>query len=91
VTPQHKHVLAAELELAEGCDPRAPGGEVTRELCGHWEHDGPCRWPHHSGIDGSSFHTTFEAGEEEADDIAARIEKALRSDERWRVVRVWRP
>lgn len=29
-------------------DPAALGGAVTRELCGHWEHEGPCRWPHHT-------------------------------------------
>jgi hypothetical protein len=21
---------------------------VTVALCGHWEHDGECRWPHHT-------------------------------------------
>ena len=27
-------------------DLAALGGAVTTALCGHWEHDGPCRWPH---------------------------------------------
>ena len=29
-------------------DANALGGAVTTALCGHWEHDGPCRWPHHT-------------------------------------------
>ena len=27
-------------------DAAALGAAVTTVLCGHWEHDGPCRWPH---------------------------------------------
>lgn len=27
-------------------DAAALGGAVTVALCGHWEHDGPCRWEH---------------------------------------------
>jgi hypothetical protein len=27
-------------------DVAALGGAVTVALCGHWEHDGPCRWEH---------------------------------------------
>ena len=44
----------ALLELEPGTDTRAPGGAVTVALCGAWEHDGPCRWPHHSDIDAGS-------------------------------------
>jgi hypothetical protein len=29
-------------------DAAALGGAVTVALCGHWEHDGPCRWEHHT-------------------------------------------
>ena len=32
-------------------DPAALGAAVTVELCGHWEHEGPCRWPHHTSTD----------------------------------------
>jgi len=45
--------------LAEGTDPAAVGAMVTVALCGHWEHDGPCRWPHHNQIDGAQFRTVF--------------------------------
>src|SRR5688500_10850905 len=46
------HVLRAELALEPDTDTRAPGGEVTRELCGHWEHEPPCRWPHNNCVAG---------------------------------------
>lgn len=30
-------------------DSRAPGGRITVELCGHWDHEPPCPlWPHHT-------------------------------------------
>jgi hypothetical protein len=32
-------------------DPAALGGAVTVALCGHWGHDGPCRWPHHTATE----------------------------------------
>jgi hypothetical protein len=36
------------VELDEGGDARALGGAVTAALCGHWDHEPPCRWPHHT-------------------------------------------
>ncbi len=44
------YVAEAEIVLNEGCDPAAVGAAVTVELCGHWEHEGACRWPHNSAI-----------------------------------------
>jgi hypothetical protein len=41
----------ALIELVPGADERAPGAAVTVALCGHWEHEGTCRWPHHSSVD----------------------------------------
>jgi len=38
-------VRRATVELLAG-DSRAIGGAVTVALCGHWDHAGPCRWPH---------------------------------------------
>lgn len=38
--------LVHRVLLDAGGDPRALGGAVTAALCGHWEHDGDCRWPH---------------------------------------------
>jgi hypothetical protein len=41
----------AMIELAPDADERAPGAAVTVALCGHWEHEGTCRWPHRSSVD----------------------------------------
>jgi hypothetical protein len=38
------------VALAPDGDERAIGARVTQELCGHWEHAGPCRWPHRTEI-----------------------------------------
>jgi hypothetical protein len=43
-------VHEATIRVADGGYNRALGGAVTVALCGHWEHDGPCRWPHHSAV-----------------------------------------
>ena len=79
------YVVEAELELSEGLDPAAVGAAVTVELCGHWEHEGPCRWPHHSAIEGERFRTLFVAGEDAAAAVRARIEGVLRGAGAWRV------
>jgi hypothetical protein len=41
----------ALIELVPGADEQAPGAAVTVALCGHWEHEGTCRWPHNSSVD----------------------------------------
>jgi hypothetical protein len=87
-----KYVLEAELQLGTDCDPRAPGGAVTVELCGSWEHEGACRWPHNSDIDSSRspalFRTLFVANEDDAHEVRRRIEQALRSASEWEVLSV---
>jgi len=50
VTSVQAFVHEATLSLGPGSDPAAPGGAVTQALCGDREHDGRCRWPHHSGL-----------------------------------------
>ena len=88
-----REVIAVDvgLELPADTDPRAAGGEVTVALCGSWEHDGPCRWPHNSRIetDSSPAHlrTLVVFPDHERGEVLERIETALRSDERWSVVR----
>ncbi len=42
------HELHATVRLHGDGDPRAPGAAVTVALCGHWDHQPPCRWPHHT-------------------------------------------
>ena len=82
-------VVEAELQLSPGTDSRAPGGEVTRQLCGHWEHTGSCRWPHNSQIDTDKiparFRTIVALPNEDRAEVVHRIEGALRDDERWQV------
>ena len=43
-------VHEATVDLADDADPRALGGAITVALCGHWDHEPPCRWPHHTDI-----------------------------------------
>ena len=62
-------------------DPAALGGAVTVALCGHWEHDGPCRWPHHTetSADGDEWVSTvrFNAPEEELESVRSTITRVL--------------
>ena len=77
------YVHRAELQLRPEDDPRAPGGAVTTALCGHWEHEPPCRWPHHNseptGTGDTPFRTVFVAAPEDESEVRQRIEIALRS------------
>jgi hypothetical protein len=84
------HVVEARLRLAPDCDPAAVGAAVTVELCGHWEHSGPCRWPHNNAYDRGLFRTLYVASDAEADDVAVRIEVALRGSASWDVASVRR-
>jgi hypothetical protein len=75
-------VQEAELLLADDTDPAAPGEAVTVALCGYWEHEGPCRWPHNNAIvtDGGGtarFRTLFVA------DGAEEQAVAISSPARW--------
>ena len=76
-------VHEAAIDLAHGADPRAPGGAVTVALCGHWEHEPPCRWPHHTDItpedDRHVVRTVFTAAGEEEPAVRQRIVGALES------------
>src|SRR5882762_7483502 len=63
------YVHQADVMLAEGTDPASVGATVTIALCGHWEHDGPCRWPHHNQIDGRQFRTVFIATPEDEPEV----------------------
>ena len=62
-------------------DPAALGGAVTTALCGHWEHDGPCRRPHFTSPapDGDAVVVTvyFDAPAEEEQEVRALIRNAL--------------
>ena len=45
-----EYVHEATVHLAEGADSRALGGAITVALCGTWDHESPCRWPHHTDV-----------------------------------------
>ena len=72
--------------LTEGTDPAAVGAMVTVALCGHWEHPGPCRWPHHNQIEGAQFRTVFIATPEDEAEVRRRIRSALHGQSGWRVL-----
>ncbi len=85
-------VVEAELVLADEFNPAAVGAAVTVELCGHWAHDGPCRWPHNSAIDAqrepARFRTLFVANDADAGIVRDRIESVLRSGAEWRLLSI---
>ena len=62
-------------------DVAALGGAVTVALCGHWEHDGDCRWPHLTTVeqDGAGHVVTvgFDATATEVDEVRGRIRLGL--------------
>ncbi|MDG2333828.1 MAG: hypothetical protein P8Q97_06330 [Myxococcota bacterium] len=55
---------------------------MTMELCGHWDHSGPCRWPHYSTIHPQSeklqlLMVEFDAPDAELEIVKSRIRAAL--------------
>ena len=83
-------VHEATLDFEPETDPRAPGGAVTSALCGHWEHEGSCRWPHHTSIseEGSErvVRTVFVSARSEVEEVRERIREALASVAGWRLL-----
>lgn len=76
----------ATVELADGVDPQAVGAAVTIALCGHWQHEGSCRWPHHNELVDGRVRTLFVCEPDEEPAVRARIVAALGSGAQWRVV-----
>jgi hypothetical protein len=77
-------VHVAALTLDRGDDLGAPGAAITVALCGHWEHEGDCRWPHHTAVDtvvgaGLTIRTTFASEPDEVDTVRAGISAGLRT------------
>jgi len=48
---QFRYQYQTTVEILPGGDPRAVGAAVTVAVCGHWDHTGPCRWPHVTNVD----------------------------------------
>jgi len=78
-------VHQAQLVLNEGVDPAGPAAAVTTALCGHWEHEGPCRWPHNNELNGDSFRTVFVADADEEQAVRSKIDEALQAATGWSV------
>jgi len=80
----------AELRLEPGTDPAVIGGAVTTALCGHWEHNGPCRWPHNNDAEPDDpvvrFRTIFVAPAADEAEVRERIERSLREGAGWVVL-----
>lgn len=83
---RHAFVHEAVIELAHSTDPRAVGAAVTVALCGHWDHEGPCRWPHNNELADEVFRTLFVCGEDEESEVRSRIVSALRGSSEWQVI-----
>jgi len=57
---------------------------VTSELCGSWNHEGACRWPHNTrvtAVDGAVVRTrtVVVAPSRDHDEILARVKSAVAS------------
>jgi hypothetical protein len=89
---RHAYVHEAELRLEGEVDPASVGAAVTTSLCGHWEHDGPCRWPHNNEIDAAQavarFRTLFVAPPADEAEVRAKIGRALQDSPAWAVLRI---
>jgi hypothetical protein len=83
-TKPYAHQRTYWLRVGDGSDDRAPGGAVTVALCGHWNHEGACRWPHLSTIDPEEggLHRLvieFDASDQDLEMVTARVDSALES------------
>ena len=74
----------ATLRIPPSGDDGAPGAAITNSLCGHWEHEQPCRMaPHHTRADRTGdevrLRTLFAVEPELEPIVRQRIEAALAS------------
>jgi hypothetical protein len=72
----------AVVVLDAGGDERAPGGAITVELCGHWDHEPPCPLAaHHTGVrrtgDEVQLRVLFATEPADEDEVRRRIGDAL--------------
>jgi hypothetical protein len=79
---RHAFAHDAVIALAPDADIAAPGGAVTAELCGHWEHPPPCPLaPHHTAAQrrGAQVHLRilFATEPEREVEVRTRIGRAL--------------
>ena len=72
----------AVVALSGHATAAAPGGAITVALCGHWTHDGPCRWPHNTSVlardeDSVTVRVDFTCPADDEDDVRRLIRRAL--------------
>lgn len=76
------YVHEAKARLLAG-DHAALGAAITVGLCGHWDHEGRCRWPHYTGVTGGDAtivtRTVFVADATDEGEVRARMDEQLRS------------
>jgi hypothetical protein len=82
-TSRTAFVHEATVLLDEGADQQAPGAAVTVALCGHWKHEGACRWPHRTVVADRSgnaltVRVVFVSDPEEEADVRTRLVASLR-------------
>jgi hypothetical protein len=83
--PRGSFVHEATLLLSADADHNAPGAAVTAQLCGHWEHEGVCRWPHHTAVDRRdgdelTLRIVVIADPADEDEVRERVRAGLRRD-----------
>lgn len=72
----------AVVVLGHGCGVSGPGTAVTVALCGHWEHEGPCAWPHSTAVTGRdrdlvSLRVSFSCEPGDEPHVRGLVSKAL--------------
>jgi hypothetical protein len=90
VASRRGHVHQADVAFEPGADSRAPGGAVTIALCGSWEHEGSCRWPHHTSVNESitpsPVRVVYVVDDDELDQVRRTIEAALAKGDGWSAI-----
>jgi hypothetical protein len=75
------HEVTARVKLYPDGDARALGGAITTALCGHWDHEGACRWPNSTtteyGGETLVVRTLFDAPSADVREVGNRIRAAL--------------
>lgn len=101
ITTVYAHEAVLELEVDSDASAAAPGAAITVELCGHWKHEGACRWPHHTAVVARAgrvltVRVLFAAATADRDEARDRVTTGLCQGEltgpsgqvhRWRVIR----
>ena len=72
----------AEVDMAAGGDAAALGGAISVQVCGSWDHPGPCPLaPHHTELetegDRVRLRVLFATEPENEDEVRRRIRAAL--------------